>query len=347
MYGVPVRISSFSERFKNKLANQLLTVETAAVDSELCLLLNAASETRGPVNNPLFARLDPVTFRRSGDTAMLLSTRLDGPDVTSVKNSIDGALYAERYGLQGSAWFDTRGLSRGDPYFSGDHMIEEACERFRREGYVCQLDRQPDLFSEDTRMEHAALYFGWYTQHITGPLKDPSFRFMPGALAYHIHSSSARLLRTPDAYWAGPLIARGAAVTMGAVAEPFLRYMPHLGLFSDRLCRGFTLGESAYMALPVLSWQITVIGDPLYCPFRYSLNEQIEHLRADNQPALEWAILRKVNMLLREGQWHAATQQCKQAANELNSSLLKEKLNHLLRLNESSNYYTTPSVIIP
>jgi len=329
MYGVPVRISSFSERVKNRLANRLLTVETAAVDSELCLLLHSVSETHGPVRNPLFARLDPVTFRRSGDDVFLLCTRLDGPDAASVKNSIDGALYAERYGLQGSAWFDTRGLSRSDSYFAGDHMIEEACERFKREGYVCHLDKDPDLFSADIPMKDAAIYFGWYTLHLSGPFKDPDFRFVPGALAYHIHSSSARLLRTSDAYWAGPLIDRGAAVTMGAVAEPFLRYMPNLALFSDRLCRGFTLGESAYMALPVLSWQITVIGDPLYRPFRYSLDEQIDHLRTDHQPALEWAILRKVNLLLRTGQYLTAKKYCEKEADQLNSTLLQAKLKDL------------------
>ena len=47
------------------------------------------------------------------------------------------------------------------------------------------------------------------------------------------------------------------------------------------LSRGQTLGEAAYYALPALSWQAVVIGDPLYRPFLVSLEDQER-----NAPAL-------------------------------------------------------------
>ena len=53
----------------------------------------------------------------------------------------------------------------------------------------------------------------------------------------------------------------GAAVTLGAVGEPFLSFTPQVNILADRLCRGYAFGDSAYMSLQVVSWQITVIGD--------------------------------------------------------------------------------------
>jgi len=40
-----------------------------------------------------------------------------------------------------------------------------------------------------------------------------------------------------------------------------------LDIFHDRLIKGFSLVEAAYMAAPTLSWQNVVLGDPLYRPF--------------------------------------------------------------------------------
>ena len=36
----------------------------------------------------------------------------------------------------------------------------------------------------------------------------------------------------------------------------------------DRLLKGYSWGEAAYMSEAVLSWQMCFIGDPLYRPFR-------------------------------------------------------------------------------
>jgi tetratricopeptide (TPR) repeat protein len=41
----------------------------------------------------------------------------------------------------------------------------------------------------------------------------------------------------------------------------------HLDIFNDRLLHGFTLAESAYMAMRALSWMTVVVGDPLYRPY--------------------------------------------------------------------------------
>ena len=54
-------------------------------------------------------------------------------------------------------------------------------------------------------MSDCALYYGWYADGVVGPFAQPSFRFMPGAVAVHIHSFSASTLRDPNANWVAPL----------------------------------------------------------------------------------------------------------------------------------------------
>ena len=53
------------------------------------------------------------------------------------------------------------------------------------------------------------------------------------------------------------------------------KYAGRINLY---LAAGFTLAESAYMAMPALSWMGTVVGDPLYRPFKIA---QELALRAD------------------------------------------------------------------
>src|SRR5438874_4994630 len=116
-------------------------------------------------------------------------------------------------------------------------------------------------------MTDCALYYGWYAATVAGPFTQPDFHFVPGAVAVHIHSFGASTLRDTNANWVGPLLARGAAASIGNVYEPYLQLTPHLDIFNDRLLHGFTFAESAYMATRVLSWMSVMVGDPLYRPY--------------------------------------------------------------------------------
>src|SRR5207302_6965128 len=108
----------------------------------------------------------------------------------------------------------------------------------------------PALFPEAYPMTDCALYYGWYAGTVAGPFTQPDFRFLPGAVAVHIHSFSANTLRDPNANWVGPLVAKGAAASLGNVYEPYLQLTSHLDIFNDRLLHGFTFAESAYMSIP-------------------------------------------------------------------------------------------------
>jgi tetratricopeptide (TPR) repeat protein len=65
--------------------------------------------------------------------------------------------------------------------------------------------------------------------------------------------------------------------TLGNVYEPFLEYTHRPDILMRGLARGETLGDAAYRALPALSWQCILIGDPLYRPFAIALGEQLKH----------------------------------------------------------------------
>lgn len=335
MYGVPLRIGDTKPFVVTKLVDRLGTLNgknMAAVDSELALLLFPGYRIQSSVSNPMFdqvfwTREEPVAY------AFLVAARLDGPDAGTVRGMIDNGLRVERYGLQGRGYFDARGLAPG-PYYAGDYWIREAYERFCREGYECLLDKSELLWGEGFPMEDAAIYMGWYTENVQGPFRRADFKFKPGALAYHLHSGSAKTIRSVDKYWAGPLLNKGAAFTMGAVSEPFLALTPHLDIFAGRLCDGNGFGLSAYMSLPMISWQMTVIGDPLVRPFELTLDQQIKNLEADGQKDVEWAYLRKVNILVREGRFNVALDFCRKKQAQTGSLVLLEKLGDLYAKND-------------
>jgi uncharacterized protein (TIGR03790 family) len=261
-----------------------------AVDSELSLLAAGNYNINAFVRNPLFLSEAPGSF----DLEQVVKvTRLDGPAAADVMALIDRTVSAELHGLLGRAYVDVRG-----PHKQGERWLEAAARQLDELHFDPEVRLQPGTFPVGARFDAPALYFGWYARHVNGPFTLPGFRFAPGAIALHIHSNSADTLRSPTAGWCGPLVARGAAVTCGAVFEPYLELMHHPQLLLRMLARGHRLGDAAYYALPALSWQNIVIGDPLYRPFARSQAEQWadrDTLPASLRP---YAALREINRLL-------------------------------------------------
>ena len=335
MYGVPLRIGDTKPLVLTKLVDRwgaLNGKNMAAVDSELALLLFQGYRIQGSALNPMFDQVS-WTDEEMGSHHFLVAARLDGPDADTVRRMIDDGLRVERYGLQGRGYFDARGLVPG-PYYAGDYWIREAYERFVREGYECQLDENELMWGEGFPMEDAAIYMGWYTEHVKGPFQRADFTFKPGALAYHLHSASAKTIRSVDEFWVGPLLSKGASFTMGAVSEPFLALTSHLDIFASRFCDGNGFGLSAYMSQPMVSWQMTIIGDPLARPFKLTLDEQIKNLEEDSQKEVEWAYLRKVNLLVRDGRFNVAMDFCRKKQAQTGSLVLLEKLGDLYARND-------------
>jgi tetratricopeptide (TPR) repeat protein len=180
--------------------------------------------------------------------------------------------------------------------------MKAGAELARHYGFDSALDNSEATFSPSTPLPDIALYFGWYDQNVSGPFLSQLAEFRPGAVAYHLHSFSAKELRTINAGWAGPLLARGATATMGCTEEPYLQATPDLPVFISRfLYAGFTFGEAAYASQASLSWQITVVGDPLYRPFGKTQQERFNQLEARKDPLMEWSLLMWIEFRLRQG----------------------------------------------
>jgi hypothetical protein len=232
---------------------------------------------------------------------------------------ITDAIATEREGLTGLAYIDTRGLDPG-PYREGDDWLTGAAEVARKKGMPVVMDKTPQLFAEGYPMRQAAVYYGWYTSDVSGPFTRPGFRFARGAIAVHIHSFSASTVRDPQKAWVAPLLYSGAAATMGNVYEPYLTLTPHLDVFHDRLCAGFTFAEAAYMSQRVLSWMTTCVGDPLYRPFAGAE-------MGEGKPATgEWAEYRKGAKKWFNENPAAGEAALKAAGNKLRSGVIFEGL---------------------
>jgi uncharacterized protein (TIGR03790 family) len=290
--GVPLRIAddpgllsvnAFPEGQSQFRTNQ------GAVDSELSLLAQSGYNINGFQPNPLFHNEHPTPFDLS---AVVKVGRLDGPTLEDAERLVDNALMAERTGLLGRSYADL-----GGPAPEGDRWLGAAAAQLAALGFDGEVDRASTTLPVTARFDAPVLYFGWYANDLNGPFTLPHFEFPPGAIALHIHSFSATTLRSPTEGWCGPLVARGVTATMGNVFEPYLEFTHRPDLLLHALARGWTLGEAAYYALPVLSWQSVLIGDPLYRPFQVDFSEQWKN-RENLPPSLApYAVLREMHLL--------------------------------------------------
>lgn len=301
-YGVPLKIggdASIVESFP-KDARPELQRNDAAVDSELALLPRDPKSypLTGLIGNPFHGLTNAGYLHPTN--GLLMVARLDGPSPTIAKRLVDQALFAERHGLWGRAYFDARNITNG-PFALGDSWIRSAAEVARRVGFETTLDLQDAVFPAGYPLSHVALYMGWYEANAAGPFARPSVEFMPGAFAYHLHSYNATVLRTADKHWAGPLLAKGATATIGYVEEPYLQGTVNLPHFLSVWIRGFSYGEAAYSAQNVLSWQTTVVGDPLYRPYARPADLLHNELLKEKNPLFVWSILRAMNQNMAMG----------------------------------------------
>jgi uncharacterized protein (TIGR03790 family) len=333
-YGVPLRIAedpALNDPGVEKIP-EALRRNGAAVDSELCTLpvKNPSTPLAGPKANSLFAKpralLDPTN-------GLLLVARLDGPSPAVARALVDKAMTAEVDGLWGRAYFDLRGLTNGE-YKKGDDWIRDAAEITHRFGFETIVDNKPETFSAAFPMSQIALYAGWYETDASGPFARTNVEFMPGAFAYHLHSFSAQTLRSTTQKWCGPLLSHGVTATMGCVDEPFLDGTPKIDVFfAGWLPGGFTFGEAAYACQKYVSWQTTVIGDPLYRPFGKTPKSQQDELQQRHSKLLEWSELRYVNEGLLLGAKPAEMLQYLQGPGvPQDSAVLAEKMADLYRM---------------
>lgn len=331
-YGVPIRIDpdpNHQEDNNEQLRPEMRRNE-AAVDSEVALLplINEKVPLNGPVRNPMYGTTNEAVLHPT--SGILLVSRLDGPTASIARGLVDKALQGERDGLWGNTYFDVRNTT--DPaYKTGDEWIRNASEICRRLGFETVVDENPGTFPAGFPMSQIAIYIGWYDINASGPFTRPTVEFMPGAFAYHLHSYSAHPFRSTTQAWVGPLLAKGATATMGCVEEPYLTGTPDMTIFTARFVySGMSFGEAAYASQTALSWQTTVVGDPLYRPFGKNPDVLKDELFRRNSKLLDWYYLRLLNVNLAAGKPIAdGVAVLEQFENTKSSAILTEKLGNL------------------
>jgi len=293
-YGVPTKITkdpSLIEPGMDKVQPEMQRNE-GAVDTQLALLpiVDQKIPWAGPLPNPFYNNTNAAAFDPTN--GLLMVTRLDGPSSAIARGLVDKAMEAETNGLWGRAYFDARGLATNDSYRIGDDLLTGAASVTRRFGFDTELDEKPGTFTAGYPLRQVAIYAGWYDQVVTGPFTRPTVEFMPGAFAYHLYSFGAATIRSANNSWVGTLLQKGATCTMGAVDEPYLALTPDINSFVTRFTfGGFSFGEAAYASQNCLSWQTTVVGDPLYRPWGRSLDVVLKDLETRKSKLVEWAHL--------------------------------------------------------
>ena len=125
--------------------------------------------------------------------------------------------------------------------------------------------------------------------------------FDPGALAGMFVSTDGRTFKEPPASWqpgdgapgarfagtsdslAADLIRAGVTGVSAHVDEPYLDASIRPDIIFPAYASGRNLAESFYAAMPYLSWQTLIVGDPLCAPFPAPAAHRRCHQPADRR----------------------------------------------------------------
>ncbi|HKY20069.1 MAG TPA: TIGR03790 family protein [Vicinamibacterales bacterium] len=274
----------------------------ASVDSELTLLyrkmLGMSTPQAGRAANPYFlaerALKDAQQFsHRTAD--IYLVTRLDGFTVADVFRVIDRGAAPAR---EGQFLLDQKGNLLGDR--TGDLWLAAAAKELASQGFGDRvvLDSSSEVLSGKKQVLG---YYSWGSNDTAIRKRKLGLGFVPGSLAAAFVSTDGRTFTEPPDSWSigtwsdpkthyagspqwlvGDLIREGATGVAGHVAEPYLDATIRPQVLFPTYVAGFNLAESFYLAMPYVSWQTVVVGDPLCAPFR---SQKLS--REDAAPALD------------------------------------------------------------
>lgn len=262
--GVPLKVDGPGAR---------LMSERASVDSELTLLyskLKGVNYARtGGVPNPFYTRRDSP-FRHPAFPIYLV-TRLAAYDLADVKAMIDRSLAARN---RGKFVIDLQS-EKDEP---GNDWLRNAATLLPGRRVVIDETTRP-LYNQTDVIGYAS----WGANDDHRLQRWLHFQWLPGAIAAEFVSTSARTFQrppenwTPNANWAdkshyfagtpqglvADLIHEGATGASGNTYEPYLTACVRPDFLLPAYNQGRTLAESYYLAMPLLSWQGVIVGDPL------------------------------------------------------------------------------------
>jgi uncharacterized protein (TIGR03790 family) len=249
------------------------SAEHASVDSELALLygkLKGAKYARpGGIANPFFMRRDTPFLHPT--FPIYLVTRLAAYDLADVQAMIDRSLAARN---RGRFVIDLQS-AKDEP---GNDWLRTAAMLLPKPRVILDETTRP-LYNQSAVIGYAS--WGSNDDHRTQRMLH--FQWLPGAIAAEYVSTSARTFRRPPDSWVpgsdwgdksryfaetpqglvADLIHEGATGASGNTYEPYLTGCVRPDYLLPAYHQGRNLAESYYLALPLLSWQGVIVGDPL------------------------------------------------------------------------------------
>jgi uncharacterized protein (TIGR03790 family) len=275
--GVPLRIAG----------TQGTTGTVASVDSELTLSYRRAVGTpidaRAGIPNPYFLNTKPISEAKPfthRDRDIYLVTRLDGYTVADAKALVDRAMSPA---TDGQIVLDQQDklINR-----TGEDWLENAAKRLEAGGFGKRILLESTV--KGVRDVKPVLgYYSWGSNDPRNRVRSFGLGFVPGAIAGMFVSTDARTFREPPKDWVptddddktkwfagtgqsliGDLVREGVTGVAGHVSEPMLAATVRPDVLFPAYLAGFNLAEAYYLAMPMISWQNVVLGDPLCAPFR-------------------------------------------------------------------------------
>jgi uncharacterized protein (TIGR03790 family) len=274
--GIPIRVTGSGGR----------NGTTASVDSELTLLYRKHTGRVVPVSgfvpNPYFAgtaSIDSIKPFAHDRYDIYLVTRLDGYSSRDVETLIDKGAAPAR---DGRFVLDERGALIDS---GGDSWLRTAAQRLRAQGLGDRvvLDESTKVLTQQSKVQG---YYSWGSNDPAIHQRHFDLEFVPGALAAEFVSTDGRTFKEPPPTWlpandatresiyAGShqsliadFIHDGVTGAAGHVDEPYLDGTIRPEILFPAYVSGRNLAEAFYAAMPYLSWQTIVIGDPLCAPF--------------------------------------------------------------------------------
>ena len=263
--GVPLKISGAGEGASSS---------AAAVDSELALLYSDLKTGKphrddGSIPNPFFGKRDrPFSHP---EYPIYLVTRLAAYDFDGVKGMIERSLAATN---RGKFVLDLRGPEDE----SGNDWLRNAAILLPKDRVVLEETTEAVYGQTDV-----IGYASWGSNDRHHERRFAGFHWLPGGIVTEYVSTDGRtFVKPPDgwipsmdwshrsAWFAGSpqsmladYILEGASGASGHVYEPYLGMTPRPDLLLPAYYSGRNLAESYYLAIPGLSWQNIVVGDPL------------------------------------------------------------------------------------
>ncbi len=263
MYGMPLEFIHPDIKLKDT------ETKNASLDSELALLFDEFHDLSGWQPNPFYVGYGNKYEAARGNVLMV--SRLDGSYPKIVKRIIDDSIAVELSGLKGNAYFDARWKEgKADIEKSGYKLYDQSIRRAA--GFIEKSGLMPVKFDEHSGLfqkgdcPDTALYCGWYSlrEYVN------AFTWKKGSVGYHIASGECTTLKEPGSnVWCKRMLEEGITATLGPVSEPYVEAFPLPELFFRFLTDGgWTLAECYALSKPFWSWQMILIGDPLYRPFK-------------------------------------------------------------------------------